>query len=187
MEIWKDIPGYEGYYQVSTEGRVKNLERQVRCCHNSYRTVKEKIRKPQRKARGYIIAVLSVDNKTTVHTVHQLVALTFISGFERGMQLNHIDGNPSNNCLNNLEITTDSLNQFHAVRMGLRPKTGISQYRNVSYIKNPRAVKRWAACIQHNGKSSYGWKTFLTEEEAARHVDAILDSIGDTNRLRNFP
>ena len=69
----------------------------------------------------------------------------------------------------------------------LLQKKGVSKYRNVGYVSNPRAKARWAGSIRHAGKSSYGWKTFMTEEEAARHVDSLLDSIGDTQRLRNFP
>ncbi len=73
------------------------------------------------------------------------------------------------------------------MRTGLVTPKGVSKYNNVSYIKNPRAIKKWAGSIRHAGKSSYGWKTFHTEEEAAKHVDSILDEIKDVSRNRNFP
>lgn len=187
MEIWKDVEGYEELYQVSNYGRVQSKEHIVPCRGNKTRVVKGKIRSPQLNPKGYSIVVLSKGNKLKTFTVHQLVALAFIPGFSKGTEINHKDGNPANPHVDNLEVSNPSHNQLHAVRTGLKPKVGISQYKNVSYVKNPRAKARWAASIRYAGNSSYGWKTFMTEEEAARHVDALLDSIGDTQRLRNFP
>lgn len=187
MEIWKDIEGYEEHYQVSNLGRIQSKERTVPCRGNKTRVVLSKIRAPQLNPRGYQIVVLSKENKLKTFTVHQLVSQAFIPGFIKGTEVNHIDGNPANACLNNLEVSNPSHNQLHAVRTGLKAKVGISQYKNVSYVKNPRAKARWAASIRYKGNSSYGWKTFMTEKEAAKHVDALLDSIGDTQRLRNFP
>lgn len=185
-EIWKDILGYEDTYEVSNFGRIRSKSREVPC-KGGTRNVKGKIRKTFLNRKGYPITTLSQHNKLATFTVHQLVAQAFIPGFIKGMDVNHIDGNPSNPSAKNLEISNPSHNQLHAVRTGLSPKQGISQYRNVSYVSNPRAKARWAASIRHDDKSSYGWKTFMTEEEAARHVDWLLDSIGDTARIRNFP
>ena len=148
--------------------------------------VKGRIRSPQCNCKGYSIVVLSKDNKLKTFTVHQLVAQAFIPNFQKGTELNHKDGNPKNSSLDNLEVSNPSHNQLHAVRTGLSPKQGKSIYHNVSYIKNPKAKAKWAGSIRHNGKSSYGWKTFMTEVEAAKHVDQLLDDIGDTQRLRNF-
>ena len=149
--------------------------------------VKGSLRKPQYNSKGYTIVVLCKENKLKTFTVHQLVAQAFIPGFIKGTEINHKDGNKANPRLTNLEVSNPSHNQFHAVREGLKPKVGISRFRNVTFIKNPRAKSKWAGYISHAGKSCYGWKTFMTEEEAAQHVDNLLDSIGDTQRLRNFP
>lgn len=187
MEIWKDIPNYENYYKVSNFGRIKNVQRYVKTKGDGLRLVKEKIRKPQIKSNGYQIATLSKNNILKTFSVHQLVALAFIPKFTKSTELNHIDGNPSNNYLTNLEISNPSHNQLHAVRIGLRAKQGKSKYNNVTFLKNPKSIKKWAASIRHNNKSSYGWKTFMTEIEAAQYVDTLLDSIKDTSRNRNFP
>ena len=189
QEEWQDILGYEGKYQISNLGRVKNLERKVRTKGDSnYRTIKERIRKPQIKARGYHIATICDGmGNTKTFQVHQLVAQAFMPCFTKGMELNHKDGNPGNNSIINLEISNPSHNQLHAVRTGLKNPTGVSAYRYVYYIKNPKAKAKWAACIRHNGKSSFGWKTFNTEIEAAKYADELLDSINDSQRLRNFP
>lgn len=186
MEIWKAIPNYEGYYEVSDQGRIRSLDRYVKC-KSGIRKVTGAIKTLQYNYQGYQIVTLTKENNLRTFTVHQLVALAFIPNFIKGMELNHIDGIKDNNKLCNLELSNPSHNQLHAVKLGLSPKRGKSKYKNVSYIKNPRAKNRWAASIRYAGKSSFGWKTFFTEEEAAKYVDELLDSIGDTQRIRNFP
>ncbi|AIX12391.1 HNH homing endonuclease [Escherichia phage Pollock] len=185
QEVWKAIPGYEKEYEISTHGRIKSLDRVVPCKHGT-RLVKGKLLKTYINRKGYLIVTLSKENKLKTYTVHQLVALTFIPNFIKGTEINHKDGNKSNPVLDNLEISNPSHNQLHAIATGLKAKVGKSKYHNVTYIKNPRAKKKWAASISYNGEKSFGWKTFMTEEEAARYVDKLLDEIGDTSRLRNF-
>lgn len=187
-EIWKDIKDYECSYQVSNYGNIRSKDKVVPCYPNSTRKVKGQLRKTYPNRRGYITVVLSKANKLKTFTVHQLVAQAFIPGFIKGTEINHIDGDPSNNHIDNLEPSDPSHNQFHAWANDLnKRKQQSSPYRGVTYITNPRAKSRWAGYITHQGKSSYGWKTFMTEEEAARHVDSLLDQIGDTQRQRNFP
>ncbi len=187
-EIWKDVPGYETHYEVSNFGNVRGKERLAPCRGGKTRLVKTALKKLFVNRYGYLITTLSLNSVFATFTVHQLVALAFIPGFTKGTELNHKDGDKSNNRLDNLEISNPSHNQLHAVRTGLKAKTGTaSRFNNVSYINNPAAVCKWVGCIRHAGKSSYGWKTFMTEDEAAKHVDSLLDSIGDTERVRNFP
>lgn len=187
-EIWKDVLNYEDQYQVSDLGRICSKDRLVNTKGNATRLVRGAVKKLCISRAGYMITSLcKPDTPLWTITVHQIVAQAFIPNFVKGMELNHIDGNKLNNEASNLEISNPSHNRFHAVRTGLVPKVGKSIYRNVTYVKNPRAVKKWAASIRHAGKSSYGWKTFMTEVEAAQYVDTLLDSIGDTDRIRNFP
>lgn len=187
-EVWKDIPTYEGLYQVSNLGRVRSLDHQVKCHHNSTRIVKGTIKKPQLNRRGYSTITLSKESKFHTYTYHQLVAWAFMPKFKKGDELNHINGIKTDNRLENLELTTSSHNQLHAIRNHLRRKKGKSKYNNVSYAANrPELKKRWIACINYNGNASYGFKYFSTEEEAAHYVDELLDTLGDTERLRNFP
>lgn len=187
MENWEDIKDYEDLYQVSDLGNIRSKDHLVPCKGGKTRLVKGSLRKPQYNSKGYAIVVLCKENKLKTFTLHQLVAQAFIPGFIKGTEINHKDGNKANPEKSNLEVSNRSHNQLHAIRTGLTPKKGVSKYRNVSYVSNPRAKARWAASIRHAGKTSYGWKTFMTEEEAARYVDSLLDSIGDTQRLRNFP
>ncbi|ARM71076.1 HNH homing endonuclease [Vibrio phage pVco-7] len=187
IETWKPIPNYEDKYEISDLGNIRSITRQARTKGNSTRTIQGKLLKQQINHRGYSIIGLSTGKSVKTFTVHQLVGLAFIPNFIKGTQLNHIDGNKQNNALTNLESSDSSHNQLHAVRTGLKTKSGKSRFNNVTFVKNPRAKKKWAASIRHAGKSSYGWKTFDTEEQAAKHVDKLLDSIGDTERNRNFP
>lgn len=186
-EIWKGVPSLEDKYEISDKGNLRSITRQVPT-KSGTRTVIGKILKTQLNYRGYSIVSLSLQDKSLkTFTIHQLVCMAHIPKFTKGTELNHIDGDKQNNALNNLEVSNPSHNQLHAVRTGLVPKQGLSKFNNVTYVKNPKAKKRWAASIRHAGNSSYGWKTFDLEEDAAKHVDSILDSIQDTERNRNFP
>ena len=187
MEIWKDIPTYESHYEVSSLGNIRSKDHWVACRNNKQRLVKGKLKKLFISRTGYYITTLSKNNQLKTYTVHQLVAWAFIPGFTKSDHLNHIDGVKTNSALSNLELSNPSHNGLHANRLGLVPKVGKSVYHHVSYISNPRAIAKYAVCIRHNGKTCYGWKTFMTELEAAVYADQLLDLIGDKQRLRNFP
>lgn len=184
-EIWKDLNNYEDFYIISNKGNIKSKTREVKTKGGKTRTVKRQDKALHINKRGYQITTLYKLGKAKTHTIHQLVAQTFIKDFVKGTELNHIDGNKLNNCLNNLEPSNPSHNQLHAVANGLRTKESVSKYHNVSYLKNPRAIKKWAVCMKVVGEKPL-WKTFLTELEAAQFVDEYLDSINDLVRPRNF-
>ena len=78
-EIWEDIKGYEGLYQVSNHGRIKSLERRVRCKYGSTRVIGESIRKPMfNKVNETCSIQLRKDAKTTHHLIYRLVAEAFV-------------------------------------------------------------------------------------------------------------
>ena len=113
-EIWKDIEGFEGMYQVSNMGNVKSLERTVWCGLNGglYKTVHERILKP-RKDRGYLRVRLYKDGKSRWYLVHQLVAIAFCENPEGYTEVNHIDEDKTNNCAKNLEYCSRSYNMTY--------------------------------------------------------------------------
>lgn len=122
-EVWKDVKGYEGYYQVSNLGNIKSLERIIENSgtRTGYYKIKERILKPrENKSRnGYYELSLRKDGKEKRFKVHRLVACAFIENPYNKPEVNHIDGNKSNNYASNLEWTTSKENKEHAWNIGL--------------------------------------------------------------------
>lgn len=186
LEIWKDVVEFEGLYQVSDHGNVRrHPDKQSKY---KYRTVKPLSRAVTPNRLGYLYASFYKDGKTIKKTVHQLVAAAFIPGFQYGDAVNHEDGNKQNNSLDNLIPCTPQVNNLHAHRTGLMPKPGASKYHNV-HIRLSRYKEKtytyYVAKVKDMGKILIN-KQFTCEVEAAKAVDAFLDSIGDTHRARNF-
>jgi hypothetical protein len=109
-EVWRDIQGYEGLYQVSSHGRVKSLKR-------GGRLVVLTISK-----FGYQCISLYKKYHRLPVKVHRLVAEAFIPNTENKSQVNHKDGNKTNNHYSNLEWVTPSENISHAYKNGLKTK-----------------------------------------------------------------
>ena len=115
QEVWKDIKGYEGMYQVSNFGRVKSFDRYDK--HGALWLGKILSNKP--KKTGYVNVKFSVDGKRSVKLVHRLVAEAFIPNIENKPEVNHKDGNKSNNKVSNLEWVTSRENTLHGIEKGL--------------------------------------------------------------------
>ena len=105
-EEWKDIKGYENYYQISNYGRVKSKERYSPCCYNKMRLLKEKIIYPSADKNGYFRIMLSKENHKKRFYIHELVAQAFVSNYEKGKVVHHIDYDNQNNYCKNLYVCT---------------------------------------------------------------------------------
>lgn len=131
-EQWRDIPGYEGRYQVSNEGRVRSLEHRVRLVVRGIETTRRvppKILKPGRSGEcGHLSVALGKGNSVLVHI---LVMLAFVGPRPDGADVAHGDGNAANNRLSNLRYATRGQNNQDMVFHGLRQLTA----EQVRYIR----------------------------------------------------
>lgn len=121
MEIWKDVIGYEGYYQASSIGRIRSLDRELD--KPNFLTGGPIVRKgkqiKQREAFGYLLVNLCVGDVRRMSRVHRLVAETFIPNPSNKPRVNHKNGNKKDNRVYNLEWVTPSENALHAHSNGL--------------------------------------------------------------------
>lgn len=132
-EVFKDIKGYEGHYQVSNFGNVKSLKKG-----------KETILNPNTKNVTYHTVVLCKDGKKKTKRIHSLVSETFLNHKpSRKFVVDHIDNNPFNNKLNNLQIIPQRVNSSKD------KSNGASKYIGVGWCKTRN---RWVAAIRINGK-----------------------------------
>ncbi|WP_372462860.1 NUMOD4 motif-containing HNH endonuclease [Rhodococcus rhodochrous] len=118
IEIWKPIPGFEGYYDVSNQGNVRGLDRIVPAGPRQYR-IKGKVLKPRVNVQtSYLSVSLRKNGATHYLHIHTLVLLAFVSPRPDGMEVCHNNGDRSDNRLSNLRYGTPSENGHDAVRHG---------------------------------------------------------------------
>lgn len=147
-EIWKDIEGYEKLYQISNFGRIRSKDRVTRNgrCNKCIR--KGKVLKPTLNQYGYLKIALWKENTTKFFGIHRLVAMTFLENNENKNEINHKDGNKTNNCIDNLEWVDRSENMKHAVRMGLLQTKGYIRKKKKIIQKDldGNTIKIWDSC-----------------------------------------
>lgn len=183
-EIWKDIKGYEGYYQVSNTGKVKALERTIKIGNvNITRT--EKMKSQLLNPDGYYTVKLSKDGKDVRIGVHRLVAMAFIPNNDLTLEVNHKDFNRTNNNVENLEWVTHAENVKYSNNAGRHvslkgkdnPNYGnrkLAEY----FAEHPEEKIRQARPGAQNGRSvpvivtfpSGDKKTFGYLREAAKYI-----------------
>lgn len=126
IEIWKDIVGYEGLYQISNFGRIKSVERVVIKKNDRKNYVKETVLRFGINTSGYYIVSLYKNAKPKTHRVHRIFATEFLPNYENKPNINHIDGDKLNNNLHNLEWVTQKENIQKAFETGLVNNTGVN-------------------------------------------------------------
>ena len=145
-EVWKDIKGYEGLYQISNLGRVKSLERTVAAKSGSKRTVRERILKPRTDKDDYLLVNLyEGSGKRKTFKVHRLVCEAFHDNPKNNPEVNHINEDKSDNSACNLEWVTAKENCNHGTR-NARSAKSLSKPVG-QYTPNGGLVKVWqSAC-----------------------------------------
>ena len=122
-EVWKDIPNYEGLYQVSNMGNVKSISHYTRNNANGgLRLTKGRVLAKYKMPNGYLQIQLSKNEIREKKYVHRLVAELFLTNSDNLSDVNHIDGNKENNSVENLEWCSHKENQIHMVKNGLTKK-----------------------------------------------------------------
>lgn len=119
-EIWKDIIGYEGLYQVSSLGRVRSLDRYVVDSLENRRFYKGKVLSPVKDTDGYLKVGLSYNGKCKKCLVHRLAAQAFIENFDNLPEVNHKDEDKTNNNVDNLEWCTAKYNSNYGTSIERR-------------------------------------------------------------------
>lgn len=130
-EEWRDVVGYEGFYQVSNKGRVRTVSRTVYRKNGSPHTVAERILRSWGMGKGQhqFVGLYKVPGeRAKITAVHRLVLESFVGPCPNNMECCHGDGNAKNNELSNLRWDTRSENQLDSVRHGTKPQ-GSNHYR----------------------------------------------------------
>jgi hypothetical protein len=173
-EIWKDIEGYEGLYQVSNLGRIKSLPKMV--SGNHYRG--ERI---IGSSSGFYNRVcLYKNNKAKSIRIHRLVAKAFIPNLENKPEINHVNGNRLDNRVENLEWATPKENMRHAFDTGLNKgpnvngnqqgeKHPISKLTEIQIIEIRRLYKEGGI-----SQSQIGRKFGITQAHTGKIINKIL-------------
>ena len=168
-EIWKDVPEFEGYYQLSNLGNVKSLSRTIlgRGKHNTL--LKERILKFSTSANGYYQVILQKEGFKKIYKVHSLVAICFFNHTPDGTHnvvIDHINEVKTDNRLENLRLIG------HRENVSRSMKNNTSTYVGVSWSKN---AKKWISQITIEGKTKY-LGLFDNEEDAnKKYLETLQD------------
>tara|TARA_B100001146_G_C16190651_1_gene438953 strand:- start:1607 stop:2206 length:600 start_codon:yes stop_codon:yes gene_type:complete len=173
-EIWKDIPGYEGLYQASNLGRIKNLHRKAKHPKGGYRTVRERILKLYYNKAGYQVVKLSVNNKKPLQRVHRLVAFTFIDKPKGKDYINHKNEIKDDNRVENLEWCTIKYNSsYGTVKDRLRKK-------NI----NMKVISKPILAIKNN--ITVYFSSMMEAHRSGFHRVNIYRAIKNNNEYKNY-
>lgn len=162
-EIWKDIEGFDGLYQVSNLGRVKSLDRYVRQ-HTGNQFKKGKILKQKNDKYGYKRIGLRKDGKQKSFQIHRLVAQTFIQNPHNYPCVNHKDEDKTNNCADNLEFCTVAYNNNYGTRNKI-----VSQK-----MTNHKSVSK---CVIQFTKDGIFVNEYQSAREASRQTGICFSNI----------
>ena len=168
FEIWKDINGFEGIYQISDKGNIRSLDRKIICSNGSIRFQRGSGIKPYINKQGYRTVVLHNIGKHKMCRICRLVAEAFIPNPQNLPQVNHKDENKTNNCLQNLEWCDAKYNINYGTKID-RQKKPILQYDlDGNFIRewssatdvSKEAQENICKCLKGIRKTAYGfiWK-----------------------------
>ena len=182
MEMWKPAIGYEGLYEVSNTGRVRGLERTVSTPKGETKHIRS-AEKVLTDVHGYLYCYLYKNGQGKRYAVHRLVAFAFLPNPGNKREINHLDGNKHNNCVENLEWVTRKENQRHAIQTGLWKQYERSGKKNPMYGKHhTESAKEKIAAVHINTKHSEAAKEKMSRAHKGRkftdsHKKALSESL----------
>lgn len=188
-ELWMPIKGYEGLYEVSNKGKVKALERLVEN-NGGMQRKHERILRPS-CSRGYQQVSLCREGIVSPFAVHRLVAMTFIPNPDEKPYVDHIDTNPSNNCVDNLRWVTQHENAMNPIT---RKKNSESKKGHPGYLKfHTEETKRKLSELHKNRivseetrqKLSKALKGRIISEETRAKISVARSGHEVTEETRN--
>lgn len=120
---WQWIPGYEGHYEASTTGQIRSVLRVVPHARMGTKTIPTRILRPATNNKGHLMVGLNLNTKRRPYLLHRLVAFAFLGPPPSVLHsyVCHRDGDPKNNCIENLYWGTPSQNNYDRVRHGKHP------------------------------------------------------------------
>lgn len=199
-EIWKDIKGYEGIYQVSNMGKIKSVERyMLNRWGNGFKRWREKIKKQTLSKNGYYTVILSTNGNYKTYFTHRLVAEAFIPNPENKPCIDHINTDRTDNRVENLRWVTHKENQNN-------PLTKIKMKRNkskakpiIQLTKTNELVRKWesasqvqrdlgysksaisSCCRGAKSKTAYGYKWGFEKDFKKMHFNKFALQIYEKN------
>lgn len=153
-EIWKDIEGYEGYYQVSNLGNFRSLDRVVKYKKSGTRVYPGKSMKVEPTNEGYTRIVLMKDGIKKRYMCHRIVAHMFVDNPDSKPYVNHINGITYDNRAENLEWCTQEENEKHSIEVLGKTMKGKTYPKQVMCVETKRVFKSMSECVRFIGNNS---------------------------------
>jgi hypothetical protein len=175
IEQWRPIPGYEGYYEASDQGRIRSVTRSVRYDNGRSRVYRGQVLKPQLGPHGRYTVRVSRQNKSRCFTVASLVLAAFRGPRPPGMECCHNDGNSTNDRADNLRWDTPSENSYDRVRHGTHASARKTHCPRDHALAPPNLIgpgkktkRRCRACVMAGDR-------VLLSEDPAKHRELADD------------